>query len=687
VQLGYTAQDGRRVRASTDTLIAILGALGHPLSSPREIDAALAAGRHARRSRPLEPVVVQTEHGTLSSSLTIPTRTDTGRCTMTVTREDGAVDQRSLDQVTTAGVRHDVDDDLVPLAIDLGALGLPPGYHRLDIDGLGAPATALLLVPPARPAPRAPGFGIFAPLYALRGNSDWGTGNFSDLAALADAVGGWGGELTGTLPLFAAFFRNPVDPSPYLPVSRMFWNELFIDIDAVPELATNHEARDLVGTTSFQTDLERLRGLPMVDYGAVMAAKRSVLQRCADALCGQPTDRRDQFDAFVKSHPELERYADFRAADEHLGQPWQQWPSVAGSLPDIEAGDSASRYHRYVQFIAAEQIAAAADRSVVGRAGIYLDLPVGVHPDGYDTWSLSHLFAPAGVGAPPDDFFSGGQSWGFPPLHPERLRLDGYKYVIDSFRHVLQHARAIRIDHILGFQRMFWIPRGCGADSGAYVRYRNEELRAIVALEASRADAIVVGEDLGTVTPSLRQAMDRDGMLHSFVYQFDADADVPLPQPRKPSMASLGSHDLPRFAAFWRGVDIDDRLDRDLIDPATAVEEHAEREQLVGAVLDVAGVDSPDVADRRTDDSVRTGLQTCLGALAEGPAAYLLVDLADLELEMNQDNRPGTGPEADNWRWRLTRPLAAITADRLNADLLSDVNLRRSAGGAKGAGA
>jgi 4-alpha-glucanotransferase len=271
-------------------------------------------------------------------------------------------------------------------------------------------------------------------------------------------------------------------------------------------------------------------------------------------------------------------------------------------------------------------------------------------------------------------------------LHPERLRLDGYGYVIESFRHVMRHARAIRIDHILGFQRMFWIPQGGGPEAGAYVRYRSDELRAIVALEAARADAIVVGEDLGTVTPSLRQAMDRDGMLHSFVYQFDATVDDPLPQPRKPSMASLGSHDLPRFAAFWRGADIDDRVDRELIDPGLAAEEHDEREQLVAAVLETAGVDSPEVAPRRTDESVRTGLRTCLRALAAGPAAYLLVDLADVELEMNQDNRPGTGPEADNWRWRLSRPLMAITADPSNADLLSDVNARRSAAGVKGAG-
>src|SRR5581483_8922370 len=183
------------------------------------------------------------------------------------------------------------------------------------------------------------------------------------------------------------------------------------------------------------------------------------------------------------------------------------------------------------------------------------------------------------------------------------------------------------------------------------------------------------------VSPSIRQAMDRDGILHSFVYQFDASPDDPLPQPRRPSMASLGSHDLPRFAAFWRGDDIADRAGHGLLEQAAADDERDERDRLVTEVLAGAGAgaDSPEVADRRTDESARVGLKTCLDALASGSAAYLLVDLADLELETMQDNRPGTGPEADNWRWRLSRPLAEIAADRGVGQLLSDVRTRRSA--------
>jgi 4-alpha-glucanotransferase len=236
---------------------------------------------------------------------------------------------------------------------------------------------------------------------------------------------------------------------------------------------------------------------------------------------------------------------------------------------------------------------------------------------------------------------------------------------------VLAHARAVRIDHVLGLQRMFWIPDGSPASDGAYVRYPTEELRAIVAIEAARADAVVIGEDLGIVSPPIRHAMDRDRMLHTFVWQFNASAKDPLPQPRKPSAASLGGHDLPRFAAFWRGADIEDRLARGDIDESTAMAERRGRETLVEAVPVPS---QPTTAD----GELRAAYTTCIGSLAAGPASYVFLDLADLELATEPDNRPGTGPEAGNWRQRLPRPLATIATDDHVTGLMADVVARRS---------
>jgi len=213
-----------------------------------------------------------------------------------------------------------------------------------------------------------------------------------------------------------------------------------------------------------------------------------------------------------------------------------------------------------------------------------------LHPDGYDVWAAPELFASAGVGAPPDGFFSGGQSWGFPPLHPERIRENRYRYVIASIRTAMRYAAAIRIDHVPGLHRLYWIPEGGDASTGGYVRYRDDELRAIIAIEAFRSGTAVIGEDLGTVSPEIRQAMDADGMLHSFVYQFAATPEHPLPQPTKPSAASVGSHDLPRFATFWRGGDIGELRDRGDIDGREAETRWQIRRSITDAVRSAAPV-------------------------------------------------------------------------------------------------
>jgi 4-alpha-glucanotransferase len=677
VQLSYTGMGGKQVRASTETLRAVLAALGCDASSPQAVGEALDAERVRLRDREIEPVVVRDPTGRLSSELVVDAGVDTNHCWVSIAREDGGLDTARLSELVRD--ERPADDGAVALTLSLDTMQLPVGYHTFVVDGLKRQARSLLMVPPvSRPVTR--GFGVVAPLYALRGDDDWGVGSYSDLAEFADLVGGWGGQLAGTLPMFASFFREPIDPSPYLPVSRRFWNELYVDVDELPELTQSSRAQSLVSSAAFRADLETLSRRPDVDHAAVMSHKRRILALCAEAVMAEPGARREAFEAFVAEHLELDGYAEFRAADE--AQPgWRSWPTAPGTVPaGIDA--DAARYHRYVQFVAAEQLAAAADQRP-GRAGLYLDLPVGVHPDGYDVWANADLFAPAGVGAPPDDFFAGGQSWGFPPLHPERIREDGYRYLIDSYRSVLRYARAIRIDHVLGLTRLFWIPDGCGPDASVYVRYRSEELRAVIAIESYRAGAFVIGEDLGTVSAGIRRAMDRDRMLHSFVYQFAATPADPLPQPRTPSAASLGSHDLPRFATFWRSEDIAEQLASGQLDAAAARSKRASRESLVGAIRR-GGQRAPG-----SDDDVRAGLARCLDALAAGPASYLLVDLADVELETVPDNRPGTGTEAGNWRHRLRRPLREIADDPQVAELMKQVaaGRRRTKTKPKGAAA
>jgi 4-alpha-glucanotransferase len=239
---------------------------------------------------------------------------------------------------------------------------------------------------------------------------------------------------------------------------------------------------------------------------------------------------------------------------------------------------------------------------------------------------------------------------------------------------------------------LFWIAPGEGPQNGAYVRYPSEELRAVIALEAARAGTVVIGEDLGTVSRDIRHAMDRDGMLHSFVYQFSASAKKPFPQPDKPAAASLGSHDLPRFATFWRGHDVDERHADGWIDAEAAKQDHEDRERLVSMVLSHSpGTGRQPDGDREldpaSDGAVRAGMTAVLTSLAEGSASYVMVDLADLELQTVPDNRPGTGPEADNWRHRLPRPCDEVAGDGSIEKLMSEVVARRSTAQPEGAGA
>jgi 4-alpha-glucanotransferase len=630
IQLSYTAQDGRRVQASESALVATMTALGDPM--PQTM---------------LQPVMVRQRSGVVSAPVVVDRRTDLDRLTLTVTDGDTVVCSAPVGQLTRRQVDRPGSDATTEVTVSLAGTAMAPGYYELSIDGGAPTASALLLVPPRARKTTTRGLGVFAPLYGLRGPDDEGVGTFSDLAALADFVGSVGGDLVGTLPMYPVDWRPPSDPSPYLPVSRLFLNEIFIDTAVLPELARSAAARSVIAATDFRRRAAALSEASMVGYDDVMALKRQVLELCAAELFRAAGPRQDQFEQFLDGHPELHAYAGFRARAE---QP-------AGDA----ATAAAARYHQYVQFAADEQLRAAG--SGPGRAGLYLDLPVGVHPSGFDTWSRPELFAAATVGAPPDRLAPQGQAWGFPPLHPERVREERYRYVISCYRQLFAYSKAIRIDHVLGLQRLFWIPAGADATAGAYVRYRSEELRAIVAIEAERAGAVVVGEDLGTVSADIRRAMDRDAMLHTFVYQFNASAECPFPQPRSPSMASLGSHDTARFAAFWQGSDIDDRLARGVTSPAAADTDRGKRRALVEAVEAAETATDAPVGRAEHPDPVRRAFLTCAGALAEGPAAYLMVDLADIEGETVPDNRPGTGPEADNWRWRQRRALPEITAD------------------------
>jgi 4-alpha-glucanotransferase len=367
-----------------------------------------------------------------------------------------------------------------------------------------------------------------------------------------------------------------------------------------------------------------------------------------------PSGRLDAFERFCVERRRLEDYARFRAAGERWGVDWRRWPmpSRDGRLSDAEVDTEAAAYHRYVQWIAEEQLATL---SRSGPGGLYLDLPVGVHPDGYDVWRERATFAPGvSAGAPPDDLFAGGQDWGFPPLHPDRIREQGYRYPVECLRHAMRHAAAVRVDHVMGLHRMYWVPQGFPADAGVYVRYRPDEWYAILAIESHRAGATVVGEDLGTVPAVVRTSMRRRGLLRSHVLEMEVDPDRSPPiRPPGGSLASMNTHDLPPFAEFWSGLDVDRRVELGLASDAEAASARRRRERVRDALmahLRAAGFLGPDAS------GAGAVLSACLRYLADSPAEAVLVGLEDLWGETRAQNQPGV-TDPGNWRRRAAYPL------------------------------
>src|SRR5207253_956506 len=279
----------------------------------------------------------------------------------------------------------------------------------------------------------------------------------------------------------------------------------------------------------------------------------------------------------------LESYAEFRAVTDRQRKGWTGWPAALrnAKLSRAHYDERTKKYHLYAQWIIQEQLARLADKARRRGQALYLDVPLGLHPDSYDIWRYREFFVPrVAGGAPPDPVFTKGQNWGFPPMNPEAMRLNRYEYFIALLRNHFRFARLLRIDHVMGLHRLYWIPDGLSGDKGVYVEYPADELYAILCLESHLHKAGIVGENLGTVPPEVNRALAKHNVRQMYVGQYEimADPDKPKlrPVPGK-SVASLNTHDMPPFEAFLEGLDIDDRVDLDLLDERTAKKDRKQR--------------------------------------------------------------------------------------------------------------
>lgn len=682
VQTAFHDMGGRLVEATPESLLAVVAALAGPLDGMEEVPEALAARRAELDTRLVEPVLVAWD-GQLTE---VPLRLPAGG-----TGAGSASCHLDLETGERRAWTHDLER-LPAVAPGMRRLAfpeaLPLGYHRLEVKTGGRTARALVIAAPRRawslpPLATAGGrsphlWGVFLPLYALRTARSWGAGDLTDLTALIEWTASLGGGVVGTLPMLATFLDEPCDPSPYAPVSRRFWNEIYLDPERLPEATLCPAAQRLLASPELRAETRALAALPLVDYRRLSTLKRRVVEEMVAWFYANPGPRRQELERFAAARPELADYAAFRAVGDRRGEVWQEWPERLreGSLAAADYDEEDFRYHLWAQWAAEEQVQEAAAAARRRGPGLYLDLPVGVHGSSYDVWRERDLFAAAlAAGAPPDTFFTQGQNWGFPPLRPERLRERGYDYLVASLRHHLRHAGVLRIDHVMQLHRLFCIPAGQPAGAGVYVRYPHEELYAVLTLESHRHRALLAGENLGTVPPEVNEAMDRHGLLGMYVMQYELapGAGGLTRQPPAESVASLNTHDMPTFRGFWEGRDVEDLLALGFFDEAEARAELARRAAQRQEMAAVAAAHHPGELDGRGDPFPLV-LRDRLEHLAEGPARLELVNLEDLWQETAPQNVPGTHDERPNWRRKARlsfeemsrRPDVAATLRRLD---------------------
>jgi 4-alpha-glucanotransferase len=675
----YVDQTGKERRATSDrTRRALLTAMGFDVSNDRTAAGALDMLRERERRRLLPPVRVTTNTAA-SIALTLPRPwTSHVEWEVELENEQGET-RRAVGRVTNA-VRGRLEITLEdPLEL---------GYYTLDAIVRANGQTArgkqrLIIVPDKCASPeRLLGgkrvVGLTANLYTLRSARNWGVGDTADLRRLVEWAGEIGAAFVGVNPLHTLRNRGH-DVSPYGPVSRLFGNVLYLDLDAIPEMAESAEARTL--TAQARSRIEDLRRSSRVDYAGVMAVKRPVLEALYRSFVEHRATNRQRgraFARYIESQGEpLEDFATWCAIDEQLnGQPWQKWPvEIRGPRgPGIaairETHPERIEFHQWMQFELDRQLGEtqARAREMSLPIGLYQDLAIGAAADGSDTWMYRGLFLDdVAIGAPPDPYAPAGQNWGLPAMDPHRLAEDGYSYWIRLVRGALRHAGALRIDHVLGLFRQFWIPRGMKGSDGAYIRFPGDDLLGIAALESVRANALIVGEDLGTVPREVPPALERWGVLSSKVMYFETEPKRGRFKPPRayPALAltTANTHDMPSIAAFWRERDIEVRAEVGAIPTSRAVRaarvERADVRESLATTLAEEGL-WPATEEPTTDVALREAVHSFL---RRTPSWLVGLSLDDLTGEVEPVNLPGVSPDKwPSWTRRMTMSMEEMTA-------------------------
>jgi 4-alpha-glucanotransferase len=509
-------------------------------------------------------------------------------------------------------------------------------------------------------------------LYAVRSLRNWGHGDFSDLLELIDLAADLGAAAVGLNPLHALFDDRAQEPSPYYPNSRLFLNPLYIDIEAVPEFSG-------LATAGLEDDIARLRAGSSIDYPQVAEVKwralrlaHQIFRSCASA------ERRRLFEQFRSNQSSrLTRFACFEFLRRKFPQPWWEWPqqwrrpderALLRLREDEQAG---TEFFEFVQWLAHYQLEQCRSRAQRMPLGLYLDIAVGVRGDGFDAWcDQDAVLAGMAVGAPPDQLNSAGQNWGlvgFNPIGLERRQFEPFRRLL---RGAMQYAGAVRLDHVLGLQRLYLIPHGVAASEGTYMRLPFDALLAVTALASAESGSVVVGEDLGTVPENFRETLAEWGIWSYQVMLFERAADgsfVPPGNYREKALVTFGTHDTATFAGWWDHHDL--AVKRALnIDPGESDDDRRRARDALQHALGKHGIHATDFA-------------SIARYLADSPSRLLVISMEDMLGVRDQVNLPGTVSEHPNWRQPLPIMLEELRNQKGLA-LIADV--MRSAGRSAG---
>jgi len=708
----YFDVSGNRHVVPVETKRAILRAMRLRIDSSEDIEGEI----ERVRSRPwrdfIEPVKVIPVNQPLIIPLYIPIGEGEDRMLMLTWSIGDEKGQRyssaiSGDDITISehrwidGIRYIRADIVERRALDIG-------YYSLDVEcrhpedifsgGKTLRKTARLIITPDTcyiPPELQNGktWGLFINLYSIRSARNWGIGDFADLRGIVRWVAGLGGDLVGVNPLHAIPNELPYGISPYSPISRLYRNFIYLDMEGIPEVV---ESEEII------SKIDGLRKGGFIDYERVALLKEKALRIAFDTFYERnymtDSPRGREFRRYILDGGyDLESFATYMALSAHFGTgredmssgsrlyhslfSWQQWP-VQYHDPSGEAVQRFKETHKreilfyqYVQWLIDGQLREARDeaKDLGMTVGLYHDLAVGSIRGGSDAWCYKDIMAEGvDVGAPPDDFSPDGQNWGFPPIIPDRLKDTGYEMFINTIRANMKYGGALRIDHALGMFRLFWIPHGMSPGDGAYIRYPAEDLLRIIALESVRNKTMVIAEDLGTIGEDVRETLRRFDMLSYRLFYFERNYPDPsfIPPDKYPDMAlcAVTTHDLPTLYGYWAGQDINVRKGLGKYPDERILDEHLrEREKDKVRILRALRSEGilPDFPEAEMIPEMTAGL--CLAIyeyLAKTPCKLLLVSLDDIMGTLDQQNMPGTVNEYPNWIQKTTMTLEEIFSDR-----------------------